>query len=65
MESNGRLSGREAQPVSTNGVDIGIEAGREKGLQKRTQHRGRPIPGPVFIPGRGFEDGYGPRKKRS
>jgi hypothetical protein len=54
METNGRLGARETQLVSTNGVDIGVQGGREKDLQKRAQNLGSPLSNSLVISGRGF-----------
>lgn len=64
MEANGCLSTRETQLVSANGVDIEVQAGREKDLQKRAQNIGGPLSNFMDISGCGFGDGYSTCKKR-
>lgn len=63
MEANGRLSDPETQLISADSVDIGIEAGCEKDLQKRAQNVRSLITMIMF--NCGFGDGYRTCQKRS
>ena len=59
MKPKGCPSARENQLLSTDRVDIRVQARGMKNLQKGPQNPGCPLASLHLISGRGFRNGYG------